>query len=371
METMLDYIKQTPDVVNNIINNSKAYTKELVDFYKANNYESIYLIASGSSYNGCLIAKQFMEHILGKEVRLQTPFTFYNHETLSLDKTMLIAVSQSGCSTNTLDCIKLLKEKGYKTACLVGRENNDAKNIADLTVNWQVGEEKIGFVTKGVTSLACFLYVFALELALSLNIINETKIEHAKSQLLKTQTIQPEIVNNTIELFNANKDDFINRSKAIFLSSGPNYATVTEGALKIKETSCIVAEQYEIEEFLHGPLYPSTPDDLIIIVDNNDDPSSDRMVEIANALLDVTTKVYMISSTDKFNNKNHQIRTSADTCCHTSPLYKLSALQTLAYLMTEATNKYEPHENIKQFKKANKVATKSKDNLYLNLQNIK
>lgn len=371
METMLDYIKQTPDILNNIINNSYDYTKQLVDFYKENDYESIYLIASGSSYNGCLIAKQFMEHILHKEVRLQTPFTFYNHETLNLDKTMLIAVSQSGCSTNTLDCLKQLKQKGYKTACLVGRDNNDAKDIADLTINWQVGEEKIGFVTKGVSSLACFLYVFALELALSLNIINEAKIEHAKSQLLKTQTIQPEIVDNTTTLFNEHKQDFINRVKIIFLSSGPNIGTITEGALKIKETSCIVAEQYEAEEFLHGPLYPTTPNDLIIIVDNNDDPSSDRMVQIANALLDVTEKVYMVSNTDKFLKKDQQIRTSTDTCSHTSPLYKLSALQVLAYLMTEATNKYEPHENVKTFKKANKVATKSKDNLYLNLQNIK
>lgn len=368
---MLDYIKQTPDIVNNIINNSYDFTKELVDFYINNNYESIYLIASGSSYNGCLIAKQFMEHILHKEVRLQTPFTFYNHESLSLDKTMLIAVSQSGCSTNTLDCLKLLKDKGYKTACLVGRDNNDAKNIADLTINWQVGEEKIGFVTKGVTSLAAFLYVFALQLALATKVIDTQKIDHAKQQLLKTQTIQPEIVNNTIQLFESHKEDFLNRDKVIFLSSGPNLASITEGALKIKETSCIVAEQYEVEEFLHGPLYPCNPDDLIIVVDNNDDPSSKRMVQIANALLDVTSKIYMVSNTNDFLKPDQQIRTSIETCSHTSPLYKLSALQVLAYLMTENSNKYEPHENIKQFKKANKVATKSKDNLYLNLQNIR
>jgi len=369
METMLDYINETPFILKDIINNSEEYTKEMVDFYLENDYKHIFLIASGSSYNGCLIAKQFMEHILKCEISLDTPFNFINHNNLSHDKTMFVAVSQSGCSTNTLDAIRYIKENGHKTILLTGRDECDGKNIADLMVNWKVKEEKIGFVTKGVSSLACFLYVFSLRLGKALKMFDDEKINHANMQLLKSQEIQPEMVKNTIKMFNEHKDDFINRDKVIFLSSGPNLGTIKEGALKIKETSCIVAEDYEVEEFLHGPLYPCNPNDLIIIVDNNSNSSSKRMVEIASALKDVTNKVYMISNSNEFD-ESFEFKTNKDTCDHVSPLYKLSCLQTLAYLMSEATNKYEPHEVIKKFKKANKVATKSRDNLYLNLQKL-
>ena len=108
---------------------------------------------------------------------------------------------------------------------------------------------------------------------------------------------------------------------------------------------------------------------LIIIIDNNDHPSSSRMIDIALALKDITDKVYVISNNDRFDN-DHSFKTSKQTCMYRSPLYKLACIQTLAYLMSENTNKYEPHEKVKQFKKANKVSSKSRTNLYLDLQKV-
>lgn len=369
METMLNYINETPRRYKDIIDNSYAYTKQLVDFYFDNNCEDLYIIASGSSYNGCYCALSYMKHITGLDVRLENPFTFLHHEIEYTKKQMFIGVSQSGCSTNTLDALKALKDKGYKTAALVGRDDCDAKDIADITVNWKVEEEKIGFVTKGVSTLACFLMCFAVELKKRLENLTDEQVEAFRNRLREVIDIHPEIVENTIDIFNDNKQDFISRNPVYVLSSGPNLGTAKEGALKITETSCINGFAYEAEEFLHGPLYPLTPDALIIVVDNNDDSSSSRMIDIALALKDITEKVYVISNDPRFDD-NHSIRTSKQTCLHRSPLYKLASLQTLAYLMSEATNKYEPHEKIKEFKKAGKVASKSRQNLYLDLQKV-
>ena len=368
-KTMLDYIKETPEILMNIIDNSKEYTRDLVQFYLDNKYDGLYLIASGSSYNGLLCALPFMKHILNHDIRLVSPFTLIYHEKDYVDNNMLVAVSQSGCSTNTLNALKTLKDDGYKTVCLVGRDDCDARDIADLTVNWQVKEEKIGFVTKGVTSLACFMMVFAVELALHTDIIDTQRYLKLKEKLKEAVIIHPEMMKNTIEVFNQNKEDFTGRNRVFILSSGPNLGTATEGALKIAETSCITAGAYEVEEFLHGPLYPLTPDDMIIVIDNNNDDSSKRMLDIANALTDITKKVYMISNNELFDIQ-HRFTTSKQTCMYRSPLYKLACVQTLSYLMSEATNKYEPHEAVKHFKKANKVASKSRDNLYLNLQKV-
>ena len=368
MATMLEYITQTKDTLLNIIDNSKEFTKPLVDYYLNNKCDGLYFVASGSSYNGCYCALDFAQHILHENILLKTPFNFIHHEKPYIGKQMIIAVSQSGCSTNTLDVLKQLKHDGHSTVCLVGRDDCDAKEYADLLVNWQVGEEKIGFVTKGVSSLACFVMVFALELAKARNLIDDNKYQHAKQNFRLSQDIQPEMLHNTIDLFNAHKQDFISRDRVIFLSSGPNLATAKEAALKISETSCINSLVCEAEEFLHGPLYPCTPNDLIIIIDNNDDPSSQRLLDIGLALKDdITPKVYAITNSDRFDDE-HAFRTSKQTCLHLSPLYKLTCIQTLAYLMSEATNKYRPHDCVIKFKKANKVASKSRDKLYLNLQ---
>ena len=368
MITMLDYIKQTPIRVLDIVNNSYEYTKEMVDFYINNDYDGLYFVASGSSYNGTLCAKAFMQHILNQEVKLSTPFTFLNHDKQYIGKQMIICASQSGCSTNTISVLKALKEDGHKTVCLVGRDDCDAKQYCDLLVNWQVQEEKIGFVTKGVTTLAAFEMMFVLELSKAKGIIGDAKYAKIKENVIKSQRIQPEVLENTTKLFNNHSDDFTGKNKVIFLSSGPGLAVATEAALKIAETSCINSFACEAEEFLHGPLYPSTPNDVVIAIDNSDSPSSERILDIALAIKDdITEKVYAITNSNKFDD-NHAIRTTDQCCEHISPLYKLTAVQTLAYLMTEATNKYIPHENVVKFKKANKVASKSRDKLYLNLQ---
>ena len=369
-KTMLDYIRETPETLLNIIDRHEEYTKQLLEFYRQNRCEGICLVASGSSYNGCLCARPFMEEVLQTGITLVTPFTFVHHESKTIGRQMAIAVSQSGCSTNTLEAISVLKQNGRSCVCLTGRDDCDAAKIADLTVSWQVGEEKVGFVTKGVASLACFLMVFALELGKELRLIQEDRYSYYLDELYKTVKIHPEMQKKAEEIFNRNKDDFTGRNRVILLSSGPNFGAASEGALKIAETSCITAIAYEAEEFLHGPLYPSTPDDVIIVIDNENCSGSERILKIADALKDVTEKVYVLSEQSPLD-ESHTFSTGVSADALVSPLYKLACLQILAYLMTENTNRYEPHENIKKFKKANKVASKSRDNLYLDLQKIK
>ena len=369
MENMLEYIKETPEILSDIIDNSRKYTKPLIDFYIENCCKRIHLIASGSSYNGSLCALYFMKHILQSDIAVTAPFTFANHETPLNSDTMYIFISQSGCSTNILTAIKMLKEKGYKTACLVGRTDSDAEKLADLTINWHCGEEKIGFVTKGVSSLACFLMCFSLNLALKRKLIDDKTNIYYLDEMKKTQDLQPKLLENTIDIFAKNKEDFINAKKVILLSSGPNFGTITEGALKIAETCCRTAIACEAEEFLHGPLYPSTPEDLFIIIDNNNHPSTARLIDIAVAIKDVSEKVYVLGNTERFDT-NHRFALEDQTDPLVSPLYKLTCLQTLAYMISENTNRYDPHEAVKRFKKANKVASKSRPDLYLDLQKI-
>ena len=86
---MYDYIIETPAVLNDIIDHSEEYTKDLVAFYHDHHHEGICLIASGSSYNGCLIAKPFIRHILGIDVDNRKIFLGdcnYSNQPYTMDK---------------------------------------------------------------------------------------------------------------------------------------------------------------------------------------------------------------------------------------------------------------------------------------------
>lgn len=193
--TMMDYINETPAIVLNNINNSKQLVSKLVDFYLENEYENIVVVASGSSYNGAMCARTYMRKYLQCEVKMLNPFTFVNYEFQYINpKSMMAFISQSGCSTNTLDAIRFAKEKGCKTVCLVGRDDNDAKDIADLTLNWGCGEEKVGFVTKGVTTLALYMMLFTLEACLAKKTMTSDEVENLKNELRRTMDFFPEMV---------------------------------------------------------------------------------------------------------------------------------------------------------------------------------
>lgn len=367
--TMMNYIKQTPEVVLENIANVKQLVSKLKDFYLEGDYTDIVIVASGSSYNGCMCARTYMRKYLQTEVKIVTPFTLKNYEFQYIGKSMFMFVSQSGCSTNTIDAARFIKEKGYKTVGVVGRDDCDLKDDVDLIMNWGVGEEKIGFVTKGVVTLATFLMLFALETSVAKGIYDETEYNSQINMLKKAMEIHPKMVEETIRKFEMNKEAFTGKKNMYVLGSGPSYGVALEGALKIAETNCITAYPVETEEFLHGPIYATNPDTLVLVIDNNANPSTRRSVDIAIANKVVTEKTFAITNDPLFDD-GHAFRSGEETSCHIGALYKLACVETLAYLMTMNTNQFEPHENIKAFKRLNAVASKSRSNLFMDLQKV-
>lgn len=367
--TMMDYIRQTPEVCLNNISNSKTLVSKIKDFFIEGIFSDIVIVASGSSYNGCMCARTFLRKYLQCEVKIVTPFTLKNYEFQYISNSLFIFISQSGCSTNTIDACKFIKDKGYKTVGVVGRDDCDLKEYTDLIVNWGVGEEKIGFVTKGVVTLALFLMLFALETSLEKGVIDLEEYNKQIDQLKLAMEIHPVMVDETIKKFELNKDVFTKKNNIYILGTGPSYGVALEGSLKIAETNCVTAYPVETEEFLHGPIYATNPDSLVIVIDNNANPSTIRSIDIAIANKVVTEKTYAITNSLNFD-ENHSFRSSKETSCHVSVLYKLACLETLAYLMTINTNKFEPHKNIKQFKRNNAVASKSRSNLFMDLQKV-
>ena len=188
-KTMLDYIADCPEFIRNNVADSAALTKPLVDEYVNGGYKNIWIVACGSSSNGSLCARQFIRRHLKCEVKIVTPFNFVSSENDFGETDMVVVVSQSGYSLNALDAIKVIEAKGRRCIGLTGDVNSDLGKVCDVVANYGVGRETVAYVTRGVTTLALFFMLFAVEAAVRLGIKTAAEGEAVKQQLLKAADI--------------------------------------------------------------------------------------------------------------------------------------------------------------------------------------
>ena len=161
--TMLTYIEETPAQLAANIENRASLVGGLVDAYVSGGYRNIWIVACGSSSNASQCAKPFMMKYLNADVQVVPPNTFIAYKDRLADDDFVFVVSQSGCSTNSIEALDKLHAMGRTAIGLTGNLESDFKDHADVLVDYGVGTELVGYVTKGVTTLAEFLMLFTLE----------------------------------------------------------------------------------------------------------------------------------------------------------------------------------------------------------------
>ncbi len=292
---MRDYVEETPDVVRKNCKKHSELTNPLVQEFLKKDYKSIWIVASGSSYNACMSARLFMRRTLNMEVKVIPPFTFENYENDFKEDDFVFVVSQSGRSTNALAALDFLKKKGHFRIGITGVTDAEIKNHSDLLIDWGVGVEKVGYVTKGVVTLAEFLMLFAIDSAVKKEIITECESEKLLKEIEDSMRVHENIQKNTHDFIEKHKKELLSMEAVYTIGCGANYGTALEAALKIGETVKIPAAAYESEEFLHGPCFPLNPRMTVLVFDNNDH-TSDRMIQIYKACKSVTDRTYLIGS---------------------------------------------------------------------------
>ena len=247
-KTMLDYIADCPEFIRNNVADSAALTKPLVDEYVNGGYKNIWIVACGSSSNGSLCARQFIRRHLKCEVKIVTPFHFVSSENDFSETDMVVVVSQSGYSLNALDAIKVIEAKGRRCIGLTGDVNSDLGKVCDVVANYGVGRETVAYVTRGVTTLALFFMLFAVEAAVRLGIKTAAEGEAVKQQLLKAADINAAVQAQTPSFIKEHYRQLSGMTNAYVCGVGANLGTASEGALKFGETVSIPTAVYEVEE---------------------------------------------------------------------------------------------------------------------------
>tara|TARA_B100000676_G_scaffold311117_1_gene379872 strand:- start:1141 stop:2973 length:1833 start_codon:yes stop_codon:yes gene_type:complete len=210
----------------------------------------IYLTACGTSYYAALIGSYILESIIKRPVKVEYASEFrYRNQHID-SNSLVIAISQSGETADTLTAVKKSKESGALTLGIVNVVGSSIARETDCGVYMHAGPEIGVASTKAFTSQVITLSLFGNFIAQHLNITKSNKIisdiqklPYAIEQLLK---LSDEILNISKKYYKS--DNFL------YLGRGYQFPVALEGALKLKEISYIHAEGYPAAEMKHGPI---------------------------------------------------------------------------------------------------------------------
>ncbi len=220
---------------------------------KFTNANRIIIVACGTSWHAGLVAEYIFEDLARISVEVEYASEFRYRNPVITDKDVLIAISQSGETADTLAAIKLAKEKG---AFVFGVCNVVGSSIAretDAGAYTHAGPEIGVASTKAFTTQITVLTLIALKLAKAKGVFSESKYHEYLTEL---ETI-PAKVEKALEsnpLIEIISDVYKDSTNCLYLGRGYNFPVALEGALKLKEISYIHAEGYPAAEMKHGPI---------------------------------------------------------------------------------------------------------------------
>lgn len=219
-------------------------------FTKANR---IIILGCGTSWHAGLIGEYLIEAIAHTNVEVEYASEFRYKTPIINENDVVIAISQSGETADTLAALKLANEKGAFTYSLVNTPGSTIARTSDIVSYLNVGVEIGVASTKAFTAQVTLLMMIALKIGRLKGTIEVDKYKALVPQIaelpaLITETLRSNEAMHQVALSHFDKDH------ALFLGRGVNFPVALEGALKLKEISYIHAEGYPAAEMKHGPI---------------------------------------------------------------------------------------------------------------------
>lgn len=232
--------------------------------------EHVQIIACGTSYHSGLVARYWMEGVAGVSCSVEIASEFRYRKSVVRPNSLLVTISQSGETADTLAALRLGKTLGYVTSLAICNvAGSSLVRESDLAFMTRAGTEIGVASTKAFTTQLVGLAMLVLALGKNKNLSGERQRE-----LVRALKSLPGMLEETLQLapvIESLAEDFAEKQHALFLGRGEEYPIALEGALKLKEISYIHAEGYAAGELKHGPLALIDAEMPIIVVAPNND----------------------------------------------------------------------------------------------------
>lgn len=213
----------------------------------------IFIVACGTSWHAALVGKFMIEELARIPVEVDVASEFRYRDPIIGEGSLLIAITQSGETADTLAAIKEVKGKKGKVFSICNVVGSTAARESDGVIYTHAGPEIGVAATKTFTTQLVALYLFALQMARVRGILSPEEGRRRLETLSKLPQLVEEVLEHGESIEEIGRIYF-QRSDFLFLGRGPNYPIALEGALKLKEISYIHAEGYPAGEMKHGPI---------------------------------------------------------------------------------------------------------------------
>ena len=217
------------------------------------NTDRVFIVACGTAYHAGLVGKNLIESLARIPVEVDIASEFRYRNPLVTDKSLVIVVSQSGETADTLAALRNCKNIGATIVALTNVVGSSVSREADHVLYTLAGPEISVASTKAYTTQIIGMYMIAMKFAELVGRLNKTRLNKLKEELLNLPE-KVELILEDKDKIKAIAEAAANEKDMFYLGRGLDYALALEGSLKLKEISYIHSEAYAGGELKHGPI---------------------------------------------------------------------------------------------------------------------
>ncbi|MBQ8848188.1 MAG: glutamine--fructose-6-phosphate transaminase (isomerizing) [Candidatus Gastranaerophilales bacterium] len=258
---MLKEIHEQSDVVRNVLSGKLISPLENIKLdecklsqEKIKNITRVQIIACGTSLHAGMVGKYIIEKFAQIPVDVEPSSEYIYRDTIADENTLVIGISQSGETADTITAIKQVKEQNSHIAIITNRTDSTMARLADSLLPISAGIEVSVAATKSYMAQLISLYLLAIYLMENKNIqAHKEEVINLKQELIQLPNKLESLLENTDDIRRIAKK-YSSYKDFIFIARGINFPSALEGALKLKEISYINATGYGAGELKHGPI---------------------------------------------------------------------------------------------------------------------
>ncbi len=257
---MLKEIYEQPDAIRRVLSERIAPGEVKLDqeisLLKdcAGKYEKVQIIACGTAYYSGMIGKYVIEELARIPVEVEVASEFRYRKPIIDDKTLVIVVSQSGETADTLAGLRLAQKEGARVLAITNVVGSSIAREADEVFYLHAGPEIAVASTKAYITMVTSFYLLAVHLAEARSTVSGNRLGELIQEILRLPELAAEIIRSSKSLVAERAVKYKNKEDAFFIGRNTDFTMAMEGALKLKEISYLHAEAYPAGELKHGPL---------------------------------------------------------------------------------------------------------------------
>jgi glucosamine--fructose-6-phosphate aminotransferase (isomerizing) len=259
---MLKEIYEQPRAVR------EAMLGKLTGFELANvnglEFSSIKILGCGTSYHAGLVGKYIFETMMGLPTAIETS-SEYRYNSTTCDQPLVILISQSGETADTLAAAREARRRGCKTIGITNVVGSSLTREVDDVMFIRVGPEISVCATKSFTGQLISIYLLASHLSRTRGYLKTDEVRDFHNALRQQSRVVEQVLHN-VEPIKKCAETLAKAENVFFIGRNINYPSALEGALKLKEISYIHAEGYQAGELKHGPLALLVPETPIVAI---------------------------------------------------------------------------------------------------------